>query len=1654
MIKILAISAIAIALTLQVCDKGCLKCSPKNECLFCDTTSNYFLSSGNCALSSLTNCLLLNLSGECGQCQANFSLDAATKKCVAVPAANQVPNCALYGFGNTCLRCAKGFFIGAGKCAAVTKPVENCETYADDGKCAACAAGAIFNLARDGCTASPNAPGCAGYSFLDCRTCAGGFVQNRNLYLANYLASAGLIFADLQRSFGPGLAGDWMALSRCQRLLDPNCLEASLFDVCAICKPKFFLTANKQCRAYPYEIIEACLTYSSLTSCSGCQSGHYLESAKRCAPISGDRLIADCAAYNGRASSVQCVLCPPARFLSANSCASLRVNSVSIENCKSLAVAADACAACNDGFVLTGDGRKCLAAISNCAEYAASSALSTFPTCSACVPSYYLSVAGSATTCVPGAIEGCLSYNAPTVCIACNPGEFYLSNAKCSRHVKSESCLSYSGSNFNECASCSLGFFPFKLSVNCPAIAVIANCVEYSSATTCKTCAAGNYFFGNKCAPISAISPNCVAAVTDSPTCGGCGFRYALKALSDKTCALNHNYILNFCDTVGAEVAFKAASGKDADSCKVCKENAFPLDLGFLTVCIGEALLAARGVSAEVAGCRKYSSDAAPLCQQCPLFLKIDAAGTRSCVASCDPATSTHLLDDLAGTVNACTLMNGGFTANAILDCAVAVKARIAGNFALTCLKTINTRKPLFAISSATLPEDNATIWRDLIDSTITRPEAAFLYFGVPMTPSTGETAKHPTVDSNCEVFWKGPNNLLYCARCVFGYTVRFKNLTVPPTWAATDDYNTTCEGIADCDDSKKYTGFKATLNRFLSCHVCKTAGKFVTVVLGVANADDDKAYKIKEFANDKLTVACRSTAAPATYDAPLAFADCLVFGWNLKNDNPAAPLDPAVAKGCLACKPGYKMSYGPVSDVFGTGCTLVASCDLDASKNLMANRCTECVQVDGAGSSTPRALADYQGLECRLVKSKNCLFAGTTPDGDSKYDCRVCRKGYWLNHDKVCEAVVLPECADGAGSTNLYVLPASPGTIGSWAAGAIEEYYALKFLAKANSITGCDVCYAGFIGFRLVADEKQCTASAYVAENKFLAAPLKYITDCLRYNNDLNAAGSPAATCAACKLGKILTEDAAKCVDKILKCLTAQSGANSAKCRFCESGSIAVSGACQETAIAKCAEYDQAVNLSAQFCAACQNGYVLATGKQRCYVGKVTGCRAYELDQPHSCKTCLDGYARVATANSKTYCFPISKESNCQSLEGGAGGLQDGLFKCNLCKVGPAAAYFAKAYPNSDASLAQSVCLGLNLREKCVAYDSALAAVSANSFLCTACAAGFFLDEELNICALRANQSGQCVEYEVARDRCKRCSDSTFLNENGTDCVAFPNGILRCAAYSNETVCTGCNPSAYLSGNACPLSTVIQKCAAYSANYTCTACEANHFLTNSTFCEPAKAANCLTFASLSACEKCDPLDANKGLRTDASGITSCVDKNVPNCEVSSGEFPFKCTQCKRGFYVGSDGNCAAAATINKCRVYDSAATCAVCDAQSLLAADRRSCDDKLFVAFNDANCVESQILAAPVCSRCAPGSIFVDSACAACSNNTFSAGCFSCDPANQSNCFACRPGFSQNQNGQCVALSGQTSTNGTTVKGSLIFGALQVLGIILVGLF
>lgn len=117
MIKLIA-CFLAIQLTIQTCDKGCLRCtnlsatSTEKVCALCDSTARYYLKDKGCTLSTAENCQAINTTdGNCAVCNQDYYLDATTKKCVAVATDKKVTDCVYYDSTQNCQLCASGKYL-------------------------------------------------------------------------------------------------------------------------------------------------------------------------------------------------------------------------------------------------------------------------------------------------------------------------------------------------------------------------------------------------------------------------------------------------------------------------------------------------------------------------------------------------------------------------------------------------------------------------------------------------------------------------------------------------------------------------------------------------------------------------------------------------------------------------------------------------------------------------------------------------------------------------------------------------------------------------------------------------------------------------------------------------------------------------------------------------------------------------------------------------------------------------------------------------------------------------------------------------------------------------------------------------------------------------------------------------------------------------------------------------------------------------------------------------------------------------------------------------------------------------------------------------------------------------------------------------------
>ena len=558
---IIAILLLA-GITIQQCTTGCLRCNSKNQCLLCDVTNNFYLVGTTCQLNQQSNCLIFTQAGTCVSCVNNYYLDSNTKGCLQVAALSSVLNCIAYDSLQACVTCAPNFYISLGKCAAVKTTIPFCRMYSNDGVCSLCMPDYTRSATDNTCVALNANLNCLYYTFLRCDSCATGFIANANLYFNNwsnndFISSNYLNQMIVRNQY-------WSPLQVCQLIVVRNCLVASAYNICSKCNLGYYLEAGL-CIIYPSVSIRNCGVYSDAVTCTSCVDGFFLNLNLCTANIP----IANCTVYSASAATTTCTACSPTYYVSGNIC-QLRVGSVTINNCLTKSLVLDQCATCNQGFILTSDGRGCFQEIPNCSAYAASVSSQTVFTCTLCKNGFYVATSGTGvTTCAAGTIGNCLTYAAAAnTCLVCQ-NKFWLNGAVCTAHVDISSCLTYSQSVSNNCDLCVSGFHAFAYKQTCVSKTVLANCLGYNAAgTLCTSCAAGYYLDATPvCVAIPILFVNCKTFT--GTTCTVCNKGY-LKALTfaNSNCTAVPDYITNHCT-----VPVVIAEGTDLNFDSTTAEN-------------------------------------------------------------------------------------------------------------------------------------------------------------------------------------------------------------------------------------------------------------------------------------------------------------------------------------------------------------------------------------------------------------------------------------------------------------------------------------------------------------------------------------------------------------------------------------------------------------------------------------------------------------------------------------------------------------------------------------------------------------------------------------------------------------------------------------------------------------------------------------------------------------------------------------------------------------------------------------------------------------------------------------------------------------------------------------------------------------------------
>jgi len=262
--------------------------------------------------------------------------------------------------------------------------------------------------------------------------------------------------------------------------LVPGCLSYDAAG-CVHCDPLYYLdTTTKLCVLLPttFTPIGQCASYSGTSSttvvCDYCADGYAPNSPfTQCVSIGEVVPIEGCVYH---ATFDTCQTCGPTFYLNNGACTASPNN---IPNCLAFS-AVNVCAVCKPNYVLNSAGDACiLVEDPNCLAHTSTLL------CAVCNSGSYPDGAGAcvADATKPGTSH-CAVYNSAQTCIQCE-STFYLdaSNVCVKRPVADPNCSIYVN---NVCTSCQDKYY--LKSDNTCALGAIANCLQYSSSTTCTAC--------------------------------------------------------------------------------------------------------------------------------------------------------------------------------------------------------------------------------------------------------------------------------------------------------------------------------------------------------------------------------------------------------------------------------------------------------------------------------------------------------------------------------------------------------------------------------------------------------------------------------------------------------------------------------------------------------------------------------------------------------------------------------------------------------------------------------------------------------------------------------------------------------------------------------------------------------------------------------------------------------------------------------------------------------------------------------------------------------------------------------------------------------------------------------------------------------------
>jgi hypothetical protein len=468
-------------------------------------------------------------------------------------------------------------------------------------------------------------------------------------------------------------------------------------------------------------------------------------------------------------------------------------------------------------------------------------------------------------------------------------------------------------------------------------------------------------------------------------------------------------------------------------------------------------------------------------------------------------------------------------------------------------------------------------------------------------------------------------------------------------------------------------------------------------------------------------------------------------------------------------------------------------------------------------------------------------------------------------------------------------------------------------------------------------------------------------------------------------------------------------------KCKDCQEGYYPLNTTCAQvpTPILNCLYYKNDTE-----CKKCKTDFFL--NNNECRQGNISNCSEYETE--NICKKCKEGFY----LESNTQCTAYSEDLNCKTFSPSSDECSD----CNNNFFLDENKKCIERDPTLNCKQSvenQNKCISCNddrwldeasgkCQERTVTNCKTF---NLSADQCLTCNGVFVLNSESKKCEEGSEIEG-CLEYTNNKKGCFRCNKGYFWER--LKCTPNPDGIVECKTYSDLNTCQECNLNFYLANNECKaVTTRVANCEKHKNETECEACKNEFHLSSPTSCQSNDISNCKEQFNSTICKTCN---TNFVLQREGNKLI-CVESNINNCVLPVGGRVTTCLKCAEGYVPSSDKqSCIVPEGIQECESYKTFNSCSRCKSGFVRNSTCSECIERQSVTGSSlvhTHCLSEVIEKEPICNVCKPGyTKNIKGECVACKSH----GCAICN-LETGGCRICAEGFYMKQDMACHLKSG-----------------------------